>query len=143
MFIGLWALLLLCLVLFHRKIIELVYNRLRLTWYVMKIPGPFSIPLLGTTWQLKWKIDGLLFWDFRLKIYLIKILLIYSKPPKNFSILALATQLHEWFFYYKAQKIDLMSFWLGPIAIVNLFSAESVKVGLKIFDWIIFSLKMK
>lgn len=25
---------------------------------VDRIPGPLSIPLLGTTWQLKWRIEG-------------------------------------------------------------------------------------
>lgn len=52
MFIGLWALLLLVAVIFHRQIIRLIWERSRLIWYISKMPGPFSIPLLGTTWQV-------------------------------------------------------------------------------------------
>jgi hypothetical protein len=42
--------------------------------------------------------------------------------------LALARQLHEWFFYYKMKRVDLMRIWLGPIPIISTYSADAVKV---------------
>ncbi|KAI6192065.1 Cytochrome P450 4V2 [Aphelenchoides bicaudatus] len=98
---GIWTVFLIVIVLFHRQLFRFLYERARLWWYVGKMSGPFAIPLLGSTWQLKWKID------------------------------ALANQLREWFMYYKNTKADLVRFWIGPIPLITCFSADAVKVVLE------------
>lgn len=39
---------------FRRNIID----RCRSIYFLFNIPGPFSIPLLGSTWMMKWRISG-------------------------------------------------------------------------------------
>ncbi|KAI6218379.1 Cytochrome P450 4V2 [Aphelenchoides fujianensis] len=95
--LAICAAFILLLVFFHR----FFYERLRLIYYVSKIDGPLSLPLLGATWQLKWNIN------------------------------ALAGQLRTWFFYYKGLGCDLVVIWIGPIPLVCLMSPESVKVVLE------------
>lgn len=48
------------LFLYWKEMYLLIRERMRLINYVEKIPGPYSIPILGTTWQFKWNIAGLL-----------------------------------------------------------------------------------
>lgn len=79
---------------FRQRIID----RCRLIYFLYKIPGPFSVPILGTTWMMKWRISEM------------------------------TVQVLEWVIYYMQQKADLICFWIGPIPMVAAFSAESVKV---------------
>ncbi|KAI6223100.1 hypothetical protein M3Y99_01461300 [Aphelenchoides fujianensis] len=78
-----------------------IYRRLRLIWYIRKIPGPMSIPILGTTWQFEWKINRL------------------------------TRQFMHWYIYYKRKNVDLIRIWLGPFPIVAAFSAEGLRAILE------------
>ncbi|KAI6173159.1 Cytochrome P450 4V2 [Aphelenchoides besseyi] len=95
--VAVWAIFILILLFSHR----FIYERLRIIWYVDQLPGPVSIPIFGTTWQLKWRINDL------------------------------AAQMREWFFYYKSRQYDMIRVWIGPFPIVCLQSAESVKAILE------------
>ncbi|KAI6209968.1 hypothetical protein M3Y96_00277200 [Aphelenchoides besseyi] len=78
-----------------------IYRRLRLIWYINKIPGPLAVPILGTTWQFEWKINRL------------------------------TTQFTRWYIYYKKRNADFIRIWLGPFPIVAAFSADGLKAILE------------
>ncbi|GMT16746.1 hypothetical protein PFISCL1PPCAC_8043, partial [Pristionchus fissidentatus] len=72
-------------------------ERRKLIEIVDRIPGPFSIPLLGTTWQLKWKIEELVI------------------------------QMRAWSVYYTEQGYGLIRIWLGTRPLVIAFRPEYAK----------------
>ncbi|VDN32690.1 unnamed protein product [Cylicostephanus goldi] len=45
-------------ILYWKKVYLLIQERIWVIKCVDKIPGPYSIPVLGTTWQFKWNIAG-------------------------------------------------------------------------------------
>ncbi|CAD5211460.1 unnamed protein product [Bursaphelenchus okinawaensis] len=80
---------------------------IRLTYYIGKIPGPFSLPIVGTTWQFKWKIEEL------------------------------TEQLLQWQIYYQTtMKEDLIRIWLGPFPIVAVLSPKATKAILESNDYL-------
>ncbi|GMS79446.1 hypothetical protein PENTCL1PPCAC_1621 [Pristionchus entomophagus] len=72
-------------------------ERLPMIEAVDRIPGPFSIPLLGTTWQLKWRIEELV------------------------------VQLRGWAIYYTDRGYGLIRIWLGTRPLVIAFRPEYAK----------------
>ncbi|CAJ0931761.1 unnamed protein product, partial [Mesorhabditis belari] len=84
-------------VLFWRRIVD----RLRLVYYVDKMPGPFSIPILGTTWQFQWAIEKF------------------------------TAQLRGWGEYYASQGHGVVRIWLGPKPFVVLIKPEYAKIVLE------------
>ncbi|KJH50798.1 hypothetical protein DICVIV_03047 [Dictyocaulus viviparus] len=47
------------LLVYWKQIYSSICERIRIVKLVDKIAGPVSIPILGTTWMLKWNITGL------------------------------------------------------------------------------------
>ncbi|KAI6204589.1 hypothetical protein M3Y94_00693000 [Aphelenchoides besseyi] len=95
--VTVFALVILLLVYFYRSI----YERLRLIWYVDRLPGPICLPIFGVTWQLKWKIN-----EF-------------------------TPQLYKWLYYYKDRNLKVIRVWIGPFPMICLLSVESIKTVLE------------
>ncbi|EPB77298.1 hypothetical protein ANCCEY_03595 [Ancylostoma ceylanicum] len=89
------------LVLYWKKMYLLIRERMRLINYVEKIPGPYSIPILGTTWQFKWNIAGL------------------------------AMQLRDWGHHYASEGHGLVKFWLAMRPMVGCIRPETAKLVLE------------
>lgn len=46
---------------YWKTLVEVIRERWRLCKLMEDIPGPFALPLVGTTWQFKWNMQGRLF----------------------------------------------------------------------------------
>lgn len=44
---------------YWKSIYDLLYNRWRLIKTLHPLPGPFSLPIIGTVWQFKWNMTGM------------------------------------------------------------------------------------
>ncbi|KAL6734554.1 hypothetical protein Aduo_005082 [Ancylostoma duodenale] len=98
------AVVLVALVLYWKKMYLLFRERMRLINYVEKIPGPYSVPILGTTWQFKWNIAGL------------------------------AMQLRDWGHHYASEGHGLVKFWLAMRPMVGCIRPETAKLVLERTD---------
>uniref|UniRef100_A0A914EP75 Cytochrome P450 n=1 Tax=Acrobeloides nanus TaxID=290746 RepID=A0A914EP75_9BILA len=68
---------------------------------ISKIPGPPAIPILGTTYMFKWKVEELV------------------------------EQFFEYFHFYALEGIGAINLWLGPQPLVILIKADYVKAVLE------------
>ncbi|CAJ0606757.1 unnamed protein product [Cylicocyclus nassatus] len=91
-------------ILYWKKMYLLIQERIRVIQCVDKIPGPYSIPVFGTTWQFKWNIAGL------------------------------SIQMREWGNYYAGQGHGLIRFWLGTRPMIGCLTAETAKLVLERTD---------
>ncbi|ETN74801.1 hypothetical protein NECAME_03934, partial [Necator americanus] len=100
------AITIIALIVYWRKIYTLIRARIRLIEHVEKIPGPYSVPILGTTWQFKWNIAGL------------------------------SMQLRDWGHQYASQGRGIVRFWMGMRPMVGIIRPEIAKVVLESMDLI-------
>uniref|UniRef100_A0A1I7SVN6 Cytochrome P450 n=1 Tax=Bursaphelenchus xylophilus TaxID=6326 RepID=A0A1I7SVN6_BURXY len=90
-----------------KSVVERCIERIRVIYLIGKIPGPVSLPLVGTTWQFKWKIEDL------------------------------TDQLVQWQRYYQnIEKVDVVKIWLGPFPIVAMLSPKAAKSILESNDYL-------
>ncbi|VDO76968.1 unnamed protein product [Heligmosomoides polygyrus] len=94
------------LILYWRRMLPAIRERMRMIKYVERIPGPYSIPLLGTTWQFKWNIAGL------------------------------ALQLRDWGHHYSSQGHGLIRIWIATRPMVGCIRPETAKLVLERSDTI-------
>ncbi|KAK6019074.1 unspecific monooxygenase, partial [Ostertagia ostertagi] len=94
------------LIFYWKQIYTLIRERMRLIKHMDQIPGPYSIPILGTTWLFKWDIAGL------------------------------AMQLREWGNFYANQGHGLVRLWMATRPMVICIRPETAKLILESSDTI-------
>ncbi|KAI6192220.1 hypothetical protein M3Y97_00313600 [Aphelenchoides bicaudatus] len=101
-FVAIWT----CFVFYFALLYRWAYRRLRMIWYINKIPGPLSIPLLGTTWQFEWKINRL--------TLIFSVLWLGPFPiVAAFSADAVKEVLESQEVIAKGTEYNILKFWLG------------------------------
>ncbi|WKX92995.1 hypothetical protein Q1695_010764 [Nippostrongylus brasiliensis] len=92
------------LVFYWKKMYDLAKERMRMIEHIDKIPGPYSVPILGTVWQFKWNLG------------------------------ALARQLTGWCREYSGKGHGLIRLWLATKPMVQCIKPETVKIVLERTD---------
>ncbi|VDO56049.1 unnamed protein product [Haemonchus placei] len=115
---------------YWKQIYVAIQERMRLIEHVDQIAGPYSIPLLGTTWMFKWNIAG-----ESLNVYSVAVstATVWTRIPESSG---LAMQLRDWGLYYADQGHGLVRIWLATRPLVICIRPETAKLILERMDTI-------